>query len=155
VRGIVDITLFMRFNAGSNALQSSQLFVGGYITHITLTLLGYLFLVMVALGLYKRKDVMALFVLMLIPLFLSSSYFTSFYLLSLILLSFISYHFYLNCRHKKTCAPWLVFSAFLVITLAQALYLSELFHPIFYVLGYGAQQIGYILLLFALLRVVR
>lgn len=132
--------------------MTGTIFFFGYVTHILLTLTAYLILVVVT---HKIKDwrIIALLFLILVPsLLISGSYFLSFYGLSAIFLAFIALAYYQNCRKVCKIASYLVFIAFLLLMFAQLQFLLEALHDYWYVGAHLTQAVGYLVLLFALIK---
>jgi hypothetical protein len=158
-RAVTDVLIEnIFFELPSNLV--GYVFYVGYVIHILLSLLAYLILVCVTNKICDRKTV-ALLLLILVPsLMLSSSYYVSFYGLSTILLGFITFSYFQNYSAvKKACKcpmnnAFFVFLAFLFLTLAQIMFLFEMFFKPLYVAAQITQAFGYLVLLFALIKIV-
>lgn len=130
----------------------AKVFFLGYVTHILLALIAYVTLLVVTHNITDRR-ITALIYFTLIPsLLLSGSYFLSFYGLSAIFLAFITVAYYHN--YKKVCkaTACLVFISFLIITASQVLFLLEAVYDPLYVIAHVTQALGYLTLLFALIK---
>lgn len=137
-----------------------RVFYVGYVSHIFLALLAYVLLACVT-GKICDKRTVALLLLMVVPsLLLSSSYYVSFYGLSAILLCFITFSYFQNYFVvKKACkcpmnSAFFVFLAFLFLTFAQVMFLFEMFYKPLYVAAEITQAFGYLVMLFALIKIV-
>ncbi len=128
------------------------IFFTGYVAHILLALTAYLMLVIVTHKITDKRIIALLFLILVPSLLISGSYFLSFYGLSTIFLAFVALAYYQNYRKVCKAAACLVFIAFTLITLSQAMFLLEAFYDPFYVAAHVTQATGYLVLLFALIR---
>ena len=124
----------------------------GYVAHILLALIAYVLLVIVTHKITDKRVIALLFTIMIPSMLLSGSYFVSFYGLSFILLAFITFSYFENCRKVRKTAARCVFIAFLLLTIAQALFLLEPLYSLLYVAAHVTQCAGYFALLFALIK---
>ncbi len=138
-----------------------HVFYVGYLIHIILALLAYLILVCVTHKICDKRVVVLLLLILVPSLLLSGSYYVSFYGLSAILLGFIAFSYFKNYFIvKKECkcpmnSAFFVFLAFLFLTFAQFMFLFEMFFKPLYVAAQITQALGYLVLLFALIKIVR
>ncbi|RMD57614.1 hypothetical protein D6825_03500 [Candidatus Woesearchaeota archaeon] len=151
VRSITDTILEGILLKVSNEI-GAKIFLTGYITHIVLSLTAYLLLIGVTLKI-KDMRVLSLIGFILVPgLFLSSSYYTSFYGLSLIMLAYITQAYWKNYKKCHRSSACLVFTAFFLLTTAQAAFLLEPYNEIWYVAAHLSQMLGFVSLLAALIK---
>ena len=144
---------------GKHALTISQqyapvLFFTGYVTHIFLALTAYVILLLVTHKITDKRLISLLFIMLIPSMLLSGSYFLSFYGLSIIFLGFITNAYYQNYRKICKLPSCLVFIAFLFLTIAQVLFLLEAVYKPLYVAAHVTQAAGYVVLLFALIRIL-
>lgn len=134
---------------------TGALFFGGYVTHIFLTLAAYLVLIKITFNI-KDKKLMALLALILVPgLLLSGSYYISFYGLSMIMLAFITSTYWTNYRKVCKGSACMVFTAFLLLTTSQALFLLDMLNVNLYVAAHIAQAAAFLTLLATLIKTLK
>lgn len=130
----------------------AYIFLTGYVLHILLALTAYIILFTVTFNI-TQKSVIALIFLILVPsLLISSSYYLSFYGLSAILLAFITYAYFKNYRKVCKNTACMVFISFVILTIAQVLFLVEIRYKPSYVIAQLTQATGYLALLYSLIR---
>lgn len=127
-------------------------FFAGYVTHILLALTAYILLIIVTHKITDKRIIALLFLIMVPSLLISGSYFLSFYGLSTIFLAFVAFTYFQNYYKVRKIAACLVFVAFLLLTIAQVMFLFEAVYDPLYVAAHIAQAVGYLALLFALIR---
>ncbi len=76
------------------------------------------------------------------------------FLLSFLFLSMIIYHHAKNFWHNGNGTAFMVLSAFVLVLIGQLNFLFR-FNPLFYVFGHIAELLGYIILLFAIIKISR
>ena len=146
---------------GNPILGDFNIFVIGRFVYVLLTLFAYLILLLLSMRPADRRTDRRIIALLsvFVVLFTALSYANSlaFYLVALTFLIFITANFLNNCRSKRTRASRLIFLAFAAITLESLLWLFASYNPasLLVVFAYLARAAGYLLLLFAMLRVYR
>ncbi|MFH1638640.1 MAG: hypothetical protein ABIB71_09505 [Candidatus Woesearchaeota archaeon] len=153
IHAFSNLMLYLEvYDAVVRGINVANLF---YLMHIFFSLIGYGVLLLISMKV-KSKRLVAL-LLSLIGLFIifSFQYYLKFHLISLVLLLFIASQFIENYQKKKTFNTKLVFLVFLFLSLAEVLFIFVVASGLYYVLAYALQLIGYILMLYFLLRVVK
>jgi hypothetical protein len=151
-RAVADTVLEEIFDVGMSQSFVPHVFAGGYITHILLALAAYLILVFVTHKITDKRVIILFFLTMIPTMLLSGSYFLTFYGLSLIFLTFITIAYFQNYRKVRNLASFFVFVGFLAMAVAQIWFLLEVFYKPLYVGAQITQALGYLLLLFALIK---
>jgi hypothetical protein len=151
-RAIADTVLEEIFDVEMPQSLAPHVFAGGYITHILLALTAYLILVFVTHKITDKRIITLFFLTMIPTMLLSGSYFLTFYGLSLIFLTFITIAYFQNYRKVRNLASFFVFVGFLAMAVAQIWFLLEVFYKPLYVGAQITQALGYLLLLFALVK---
>ncbi|RJQ22284.1 hypothetical protein C4580_01080 [Candidatus Woesearchaeota archaeon] len=138
---------------------AALIFFAGYVIHIMLAFIAYIILVCITHKISDKRIAALLFMTLIPGLLLSGSYYRSFYGLSFIFLAFITFAYYQNHRQVKTRSSSLVFEAFGLLAAAQIQFLIQGFYILpgdwwntLFVTAHVTQALGYLFLLFALLR---
>jgi len=142
------------------AQYAGLVFFAGYVTHILLALTAYLLLIIITHKITDKRIIALLFLVLVPSMLLSGSYYLSFYGLSVIFLAFISIAYFQNYRKVCSAASCLVFIAFVLLTLSQVQFLLEgirilsleIVRPYVYVAAHITQAVGYLVILFALVK---
>jgi hypothetical protein len=146
---------------GQPVLGGFNIFVIGRFAYVLLTLFAYLILLLLSMRPTDRKTDRRIIALLsvFVVLFTALSYANSlaFYLVALAFLIFITANFLNNCRSKRTAPSKLIFLAFAALTFEYLLWLFANYNPAspLVVFAYLARAVGYLLLLFTMLRVYR
>jgi len=146
---------------GHPILGDFNIFVVGRFIYVLLTLFAYLILLLLSMRPADRKTDRRIIALLsvFVVLFAALSYANSlaFYLVALAFLIFITANFLNNCRSKRTTPSKLIFFAFAAMTFECLLWLFANYNPasLLVVVAYLARAVGYLLLLFTMLRVYR
>ncbi|MBS3124629.1 hypothetical protein J4211_00010 [Candidatus Woesearchaeota archaeon] len=151
-RSVADAFLGKFFNVSPNII--GLVFFGGYVGHIFLALAAYLLLIASTYKIEDKRLLVMMFLLLVPGLVFSASYFLSFYVLSSILLLFITWAYSQNYRKVRSVTSALVFGAFILLTLAQPLFILDMRSNIWYVFAHAVQAFAYLMLLAALLRIL-
>ncbi len=150
-RAITDALLEeLLFTIPSNI--SGMIFFIGYVLHILLALTAYVLLVIITHKITDKSIIALLFLILVPSIMISGSYFLSFYGLSAILLAFVAFSYYQNYRKVCKASACLVFLSFLLLAIAQLLFLFEAVYDPLYVAAHVTQAAGYMVLLFALVK---
>jgi hypothetical protein len=127
----------------------------GYFSYHFFALLGIAALLMLTLKL-KSKSAMSLFIFFIFLATVLSSYnLLFFYLTSAVILAYVFAHFYDNCHKKKCTTSHMVALSFLIILLSQLIFIFLTMNKALYVLGELVQLIGYVVLLFTYIMVLK
>ena len=151
----------------------------GYLLHVLLSLAAYMLLLLLFWDIKDRRVVSLFLVFIVIAALFASKAYISFHIISFILLCYLTWEFWKNAhrmrkaqqpvkrsaRQSRTSAkeqqakthlqtPYMVFGAFLIITLSQLVFLFMTGTPVLYVAGEVVQLIGYLLLLATLLIMI-
>jgi len=143
--------LVVYLNLGTDAARILGIINGGFIIYALLTMVGFLLLVVLS---YKIKDVkiISIISIVMIAALILFDFIKMFHLILLLLAFLLSYHFYKNCREKKTINSKLVFAAFTAMFVSHIFHLASGSSEVIYAIGSTALVFGYILLLATLLR---
>lgn len=144
---------------GSNLPILSDIFCGGYGTHILLLLGGLVILVAVAMRMHDKRIPSLLYALTLPLILLSSSIYVAFYFVQTVLSAFIAFSYFQHWWKKKKTTlktpSFFVFLGFTLIMLASFLFLADAQYNIWYVKAHIVQLLGYTSLLLAFIWVHR
>jgi hypothetical protein len=138
-----------------------NIFVIGRFVYVLLTLFAYMILLLLSMRPADRKTDRRIIALLsvFVVLFTALSYANSlaFYLVALTFLIFITANFLNNHREKKSATTRLIFLAFAAMTFECLLWLFANYNPasLLVVFAYLTRAVGYLLLLFTMLRVYR
>ena len=159
-KAVTDLWLTLAFvNRGvpppsEHIEKIGEVFLAGYLVFIFMSLMAYVLLVTSTYKSRERRVMMLTALLILTPFYLTSSYSSSFYLISIIMYSFVAMHFLQNFLHRKSLSAAFVATAFTLITIAQAMFLFDIFRHKLYIVAHLAQLTGFVLLFGALVKVL-
>ncbi len=146
---------------GNPIFGDFNIFVIGRFAYVLLTLFAYLIILLLSMRPTGRHTDKRLIVLLsiFVVLFSALSYSNAlaFHLVMLTFLIFITANFLNNCRSKHTIPSKLIFFAFAAMTVECLLWLFANYNPasLLVMFAYFARAVGYLLLLFTMLRVYR
>lgn len=153
VHAFSNLTLYLKlYDAVVRGVNIANLF---YLVHILFSFLGYGILLLLAMKVKSRRIVALILSLIGLFIIFSFQYYLKFHIVSLVLLLFIAWQFYENFKKKKTVNTGLLFVTFLLLTLAEVFFLLITQSGVFYVGAYVFQLIGYLVMLYFLVKVVR
>jgi len=127
-----------------------------FLAQMALMLMAYTMLLLVSMNVQNKR--VAAFVMTLMTLFIvfSYQYYLKFHIMLFVLLFFLTVNYYLNFRKQKTFNSALVFVSFYLLMLAQPFFLFTVhLSQNYYVLGQGFHLMGFLVLFFATVRLLR
>ncbi len=102
-------------------------------------------------SIYERKvskgDLLIIFTSFFLITYFSHYSYYAFHIVALLLLSIISYKYLRTYMKNKVFNTKLLSISFSIIAISQAVFIFELFHPLFYVYAEIIQLVGYVMLL--------
>lgn len=131
------------------------LYIIGFFTIRFLLLLGLIGLFMVLQKEEDRKHAFLLVYLAFISALLSNYLTNIFHVTASLILMLIFVYYYNNYLKYKSRNSFFVASSFFLIFISQIVFILMSVHPLFYVIGESVQLLGYALLLFALVLVLK
>ena len=102
-----------------------------------------------------KKDVLLFTYFIIILSFFSYYSYFLFHLTMVMLIGFVTYYYYKNCRKLRTANARLVAAGFLMLTLANAVFIAVELDLVIYVLAEIIQLAGFCLLLGAFISVIK
>ncbi|MEM4244783.1 MAG: hypothetical protein QXR60_01075, partial [Candidatus Nanoarchaeia archaeon] len=165
VKILMDISIYypkmkiIRAGAFTFITQTFQRFEAyyavGFFVERFLLLLGLLGIFFV---LHKVKDKKVGFLLIYLA-FVSALFgnylFHIFHITTSLLLLYICYYYYKNYSKNRSKNSFLVASSFFLIFVSQIIFITLLIHPIMYVIGESVQLLGYLILLFTFISILK
>ncbi|MBU0627886.1 MAG: hypothetical protein KKC75_01745 [Nanoarchaeota archaeon] len=118
------------------------------------TIFAFLLLVLVALKIKDKKIIVLLGYLLIISTTLVSASYTVFHLTLLIMMSILFLNYRHNYKKMKSFNSKMVMSSFFVLAISQVFFIFEGVAQQFYVVGESIQLIGYLVLLFAMIKML-
>lgn len=153
---VIDTKTLGFFTFTYKTIQTSDiLFSIGFLCYMFLTLLGFFILYEIYQKKHLKQDILLiLFFIIVISYFSTSKYFI-FHLTSFLFLLLISTNYLENYHKKRKITSKLLALSFLIITLSQLIFIFVNLNKLFYVIAELIQLVGYILLLFTFIGVLK
>ena len=135
--------------------SSDILFFLGYLLYRFLTLIGLYALYLIYQKDHSKSTIFLIVYLLLISAYFSNNAYYLFNITSLMLLILISRAFFKNYTLRGSQPSRLIFYSFSIISISQVIFIFIKINSLLYVFAEIVQLIGYILLLFAFIQVLR
>jgi len=110
-------------------------------------LIGFLILFLILTKTSNREKIFLFFYLSLIAILFSIYFDFIFHLTLIFILVFLTYNFFINYNERKSVNAFLVFFAFLLLSIDHLFFILEDFSPILYLIGEILSLIGFLCLL--------
>jgi hypothetical protein len=137
-------------------IQSSDIFVfWGTLIYRILALLALYFLYLVYVERHSKTTIFLTLLLLLMVGYESHDSYYLFHFTLLLLFSMITWFIFKGYRKNKYVKTKLMGYSFLIITISHAVSMLLEVNPIFYIIAELIQLIGYLLLLFVFIRIIR
>jgi len=143
--------LLVYFNLGANVAKIVGIINWGFVIFTLLTICGFFLLVLLSFKINDIKIISIVSIIIVTSLILFD-FIKMFHLILLLFSLLLSYHFYKNCREKKTTNSKLVFLAFTAIMISHIFSIASGANELIFAIGSTILVFGYILLLTTLLR---
>jgi hypothetical protein len=127
----------------------------GFLLHVLLMLSAYMLLLLLMWDINDERIVSLSFIFILITTLLTQHIFIMFHVTSFILLGYLGWEFWKNARKTKKTTAYTVFGAFVILLLAQLVFIFMDEVRAFYVAGEVVQLVGYLALLVTLLTILK
>jgi hypothetical protein len=110
-------------------------------------LIGFLFFFIILTKTSNREKIFLFFYLSFIAILFSIYFDFVFHLTIIFILVFLTYNFFINYNKRKNINTFLVFFAFLLLSIDHLFFILEEFNPILYIIGEILSLVGFLCLL--------
>ena len=149
VLALTNFLVYLNLSAGAERIMG--IVNTGFIAYALLTICGFFLLLILT---FRIRDIKIISILSvgIVAALAVLPFVNMFHLILLVITLLLSYHFYKNCREKKTANAKIVFCAFAAMMLSHIFSLASGTNEVIYVVGNTLLVTGYMLLLIAILR---